>query len=287
MLLLLICILFNTLLVVIFNYFGKYKVNNLHAIVINYWVCVITGSVILGKPAVNLETFSEPYLPYAIALGALFVLIFNIVARTVQLFGVTVSSIFQKMSLLAPTAIAILYFGESGTVMKIVGILLAIAAIFALSRKEDHEEHIHSAKDWIFPIGTFLGSCVIDSILFIVEKNKVADSGDIRFTATLFFFAAVIGSFYMIYDILKKRSWEWKSLWAGIALGIPNFFSIYTLLMVLASGLGGSVVFPINNVGILACAALFGFFLFREQFGKYKIGGLVLAILSIILIANG
>ena len=63
-----------------------------------------------------------------------------------------------------------------------------------------------------------------------------------------------------------------------------NFFSIYLLLLALQQGWGGSIVFPVNNVGILVVAAIFGLLIFREKLTSVKLAGFGLAILSIILI---
>ena len=71
---------------------------------------------------------------------------------------------------------------------------------------------------------------------------------------------------------------------AGISLGVPNFFSIYLLLLALQQGWGGSVVFPVNNVGVLVMAAIFGIVLFKERLIPIRIWGFALAVLAIVLI---
>jgi len=57
--------------------------------------------------------------------------------------------------------------------------------------------------------------------------------------------------------------------------------------LVLSQGLDGSVVFPINNVGILAISAVLGIVIFGEKMGQTKLSGLAMAIAAIILIAYG
>lgn len=288
MILLLLCILVNAFIVVIFNYFGKYNVKNFQAIVINYFVCVIVGSVIMGEPAVTLEIIDKPWFFAAVFLGVIFTLVFNVVALTVQKFGLTITSIFQKMSLLAPAIIAMTFFNEAATVLKILGIIVSVLAIVVLSLRRGAKLEGYDSKSWIFPLLTFVGSSVIDSSLYIVDETGLASSGDIGFLSSLFFTAAVSGAIiWAVRHDYSQPFVEKKSIIAGIGLGIPNFFSIYLLLLVLDQGLGGSVVFPINNVGILACSALFGLILFQEKFDRKKIIGFVLAVLSIILIANG
>lgn len=291
MFLLLICILFNAYISVVFKIFQKYKVRTLQAIVLNYFVCTITASVLMGKPSISPDLLEKEWLWSALFIGLTFVITFNFLAVTVQKFGVVLGSIFQKMSLIAPTILAILVYRESAGAIKIIGVLLAIASIFVISlnKKVNIADTKHASKWlWIFPIGTFIGSCFVDGGLYFVNKTGLASSLDIDFIATLFFFAGCFGILFVIFDYFKNgTTYRWKEVIAGIALGIPNFFSIYFLLKVLSNGMDGSIVFPINNIGILLTTAILGLFFFNEKFNTQKLIGFSMAVLSIILVANG
>jgi len=294
--LLLICILFNAYISVVFKIFAKYEVRTLQAIVLNYFICAVTASVVMGKPAVTLEVIEKPWLWAAIFIGFNFVITFNLFAHTVQRFGVVMGSVFQKMSLIAPTLAAILIYNESAGWMKIVGIILAICSIFIISfsnpkvmegDKEDASTKI-APWMWLFPFGTFIGSVIIDGGLFYVNQTGLANSNDIDFLATLFFFAGCLGVLFAIYDYFKNGvTFRLKEVIAALGLGIPNFFSIWFLLKVLSNGMDGSVVFPINNVGILFTSAILGLLFFRERFNTQKVLGLAMAIEAIVMIALG
>jgi len=297
MLLLLICILFNSYISIVFKLFAKYEVRVLQAIAINYFVCVLTASVVLGMPAVTIGALEKEWFIEAIVIGLAFIITFNLFAQTVQKFGVILGSIFQKMSLIAPTLAAILYYGESAGPIKVLGILLAIASIFviSLSRSTDEKElDFDQAPQkmnpfiWLLPIGTFLGSCFIDVSLWFVNQTGLASSLDIDFIATLFFFAGCFGALFILFDfIVNKITFRKKDIIAGVALGIPNYFSIWLLLKVLANGMEASVVFPINNVGILVITAILGMIFFGEKIKTQKTIGFLMAIAAIILIATG
>lgn len=243
----------------------------------------------MGKPAVTPEVLDKPWLTAAIIIGLTFVVTFNLFAQTVQRFGVVAGSIFQKMSLIAPTIAAIIYYGDSASFIKILGIILAITSIFVISlSKADRSKNPEKINPilWLFPIFTFIGSCMVDGGLFYVNQSGLASSLDIDFIATLFFFAGCFGVLFVIFDYFKNGTiFRLKDVVAGFALGIPNFFSIYFLLKVLSSGLEGSVVFPINNVSILALTALLGLIFFEEKFNLQKILGFGMAIAAIVLIA--
>ncbi len=285
------CILFNAYISVVFKLFERYKVRALQAIVLNYFVCALIASVFMGSAAVTPRVLEKDWLWAALFIGLTFVITFNLFAITVRKFGVVLGSIFQKMSLIIPTILAILVYGESAGFIKVIGILFAIASIFVISLNSPIDQSESKPADtwlWIFPIGTFIGSCFVDGGLFLVNQTKLASSLDIDFIATLFFFAGCFGILFVIFDYLKNRTtYRWKEIIAGFGLGIPNFFSIYLLLKVLSNGMDGSVVFPVNNVGILLATAVLGLFFFDEKFNTQKLIGFSMAVLSIILVANG
>jgi uncharacterized membrane protein len=108
------------------------------------------------------------------------------------------------------------------------------------------------------------------------------------FSATLFFVAAVIGSVVMLgARIFKGSTLETKSIVAGFALGIPNYFSIHFLLMALnLPNMESTMVFPINNTGIVLLSTLLAIVLFSEKLTKLNWSGIALAIVSIGLIAS-
>lgn len=284
---LLTCIILNAFIGVIFKFYQKFEIDNLQAIIINYLTCVITASVVLGEWAIPSNLFEQKWIWIAIGLGVTFILVFNLMALTVQKFGVVVATIFQKMSLIAPTIIAIIFYHELSPFTKILGICCAIISIVLLSyQKREKDVTIKDKWLWLLPFSTFIGSCVIDTSLFLVEIEKYAPNGDIGFVATLFLFAGISGLVLLfIKSLYVPQKINLKTVVGGIALGIPNFFSIYLLLLLLSKDWGASVVFPINNVGILVFSAIFGYIFFKEKMNNLKLAGFILAVTSIILIA--
>ena len=112
MLILLLCIFCNVLLAVLFKYFDHYKVDNLNAIIVNYIVCVLFASVLLGESALPIDILDRPWWPYSLLLGSLFIIGFNILALSFQKSGVALTVIIQKMSLVIPSFVAIFLYGE-------------------------------------------------------------------------------------------------------------------------------------------------------------------------------
>lgn len=280
----LLTLIANVLILIAFKLFPKFKVNNFNAIVINYFVAVITGSIVLQKIPFDKSAISQEWFPYALFLGVIFVTVFNIVALTVQKTGVVIGTLFQKMSLLFPVAAAMMFFGEEIYAKRIIGISLAILSIIIINLPNKGSDSIVDGikKYWYLPILTLLGSGIIELLLYYVEVKSIAPNGDISFVTFLFFTAGACG---LVFKIL---SGSWKvsktDLVAGIALGVPNFFSIYLLLKSLSSGVDASVMFPFINVGTIVSGVLLGYFAFRESMDRNKTIGVLMSIVAIYLI---
>ena len=66
-------------------------------------------------------------------------------------------------------------------------------------------------------------------------------------------------------------------------LGVPNYFSIYFVLLALEN-LGGIYVFPILNIGVVLLSAIISWLFYQEQMSKTNWMGIGLACLSIVII---
>jgi drug/metabolite transporter (DMT)-like permease len=278
-------IFFSTGLFVIFKYFGIYKVDLLKAIFVNYIVAFILGFALAERSFSIREVPNQPWFYGAIFLGALFVSIFFVMAKTAQINGVSVASVAGKMSVVIPVFFGVFLYNESVTILKILGILIALVAVYLASLKE--EKSTHKNAGLLFPVLLFLGSGVIDTTLKFMEVSFVEKEDVSIFSGSLFGCAAFFGLIILLIKSFKKReSFGVNNIIAGIILGVPNYFSIIFLIKALqTNGFESSTLFTINNVGIVIVSTLVGILVFKEQFSfKNKIG-VVLAIVGIVIVA--
>lgn len=279
-------ILCNVLLTVIFKYFSKYQVDNLNAIVVNYFVCVLTSSLFLGELSVPHDFYLRPWAWSSLFLSVLFIVGFNLMALSYQKAGLSLTVIIQKMSLILSAGFAIVVYGELLTVSKSLGMIAAILAVI-LVNLPDKSENILPRSKWIIllPIIVFLMSGVIEILLYFVEVSGKMGGDGMQFTATSFGLAGLMGSFLIVYRIIfKKGAFKLKDIYGGVVLGLPNYLTIYLLVYLLGEGWDGSVLFPINNIGMLVLTSLVGFYFFNEQLNKLKVLGLICGIVAIVLI---
>lgn len=284
MIYLLLSILASTLIFIIFNLVGKYKVNTLQVIVVNYFVAFITG-VLSSEVALNVsEIVSKQWFFGAFILGFLFISIFNIMALTAQRNGLSVASVASKMSVIIPIIFGLYAYNESLNFQKSIGIILALLAVYLTSIKA--KTKTVSLKSLWLPILLFLGSGVIDSSIKFLETSYVSKNGIPLFSATLFFIAGSIGVIILIYNTIKGTfKFDYRSLIFGVILGVVNYYSIYMLLKALQfEGFESSTIFTVNNVAIVMLSTLIGLSFFKEKLSSKNWIGILLAIISIVLV---
>lgn len=278
-------ILFSSLIFIIFKLFIKFKVVTLFAIVINYIVACLVGLYFYKEPIILMDIPHKGWFLGTLALGFLFILVFNLMARTSQKLGVSVASVATKMSLVIPVVFGLLLYKETLSPLKIVGILLALAAVYFVSVKKKRIDVTLWA--WLLPLLVFLGSGIIDTSIKYLEETSLSKNEFPLFSASIFGCAAIFGMVYlMLYNIKEPVRINARDILGGISLGIPNFFSIYFLLGALQSEtLNSASVFTINNVAIVMLTTLMGIFFFQESISVKNWAGIVMAVVSIFLVA--
>jgi drug/metabolite transporter (DMT)-like permease len=283
---LLLSILASTIIFIIFKLFEKFQINIFQAIVVNYCIAFTTGILSYNGTITISQLPNLDWFYYTLILGALFIIVFNLMAITTQKSGLSVVSVATKMSVVVPVLFGLLYYNESLGTVKLIGIAIALIAVYLTSNKSKQEISVNR-KSIVLPILVFIGSGIIDTSIKFLEDTYVANNDVPLFSAIIFLAAAIIGFIFIIIQIIRGSfKFEFKNIIAGICLGVPNYFSIYFLVKTLRSDiLESSGIFAINNVSIVALSTFAGIFIFKEKLIRKNWIGIALAILSIVLIS--
>ncbi|SNR15747.1 GRP family sugar transporter [Tenacibaculum jejuense] len=287
MIYLVLSILISSSLYVIFKLFEKFKVDTFQAIVVNYIVAFSIGYLYSPVKLPIQEIPSQPWFLGACFLGFLFITIFNLMALTSQKNGLSVASVSGRMAVVIPIIFGVFLYNESVTIIKVIGILLALIAVYLTSVKKNNDKTGNSSL--LFPALLFLGSGAIDTLLKYTEVNHVSEENVSIFSASIFGIAFVLGVLYFLYQLIfeKSNNINIKNVIAGIALGIPNYFSIDFLIRALKiEGFDSAILFTINNVSIVLLSTIVGLLLFKEKLERRNWIGIVIAVVSIILITK-
>jgi len=279
---LLLSILFSTVINLIFRWFKEYKVQKFQAIVINYLVCFTMGYSFSDHKNI-IENMQAAWFPYCILLGFVFVGIFFSMALTTEKLGISVTAVSGKMSVVIPVLFAYLFLNESLTILFFIGLILSLLSIYFISLKQDL---VIDRKYFMLPVVVFLGGGAIDTSLKVLTSTYVNVSSD-TISYSIFLGAFFAGlSLFILRNKGNFKIFEFKSIQAGILLGVPNYFSIYFLLKAIGSySESSALVFGLNNIGIVILSTLLSMLIFKETLSRGNKIGIAMALLSIVLIA--
>lgn len=282
---LLLSIASSSLIFVVFKGYSRFRVHTFYAIIGNYIAACCVGLVFFPRTASLAEIPGKPWFLPAVALGVLFIVIFNLMARTSQQLGVSVASVATKMSLVIPVVAGVVLYGEVLGPMKVSGIALALVAVYFASVKTGKVSW--EPRLLYLPALVFLGSGIIDTSIKYLEETRIPDAEYPLFSACIFGAAGTTG--ILVTALRQPRvlfNWRPRNLLGGLALGIPNFFSIFFLLKALQfEGLPSAAIFTLNNVGIVTLTTLLGIAFFREELSVRNWLGVGLALVSIAIIS--
>lgn len=264
----------------LFKVFAYFKqINNLHVITINYFVAIILGLTI-SPISVQEIKWNETWVLIAFILGFLFLLNFLLMAKTTAKIGLNTNTLANKMSLLIPVFVGVLFLKEELTTNKVLGICIAFPAIFLSIIKEENKLNV-PRQFILLPILVFFISGINDTIIGISERLLLKENQTILFICLCFFSAFIIGS---VLSIKQKKTIHKQSIIAGIALGIINYLTVHFLMAAIAETNQSAITFTVINTAVLAGVMLIGHFIFKEHLSIINWLGFILAIFSIFLI---
>lgn len=279
-------ILTSTSIVIIFKFLVRYKVNTFHVIVINYIIASLLGYLLTQQRLSFHLIFNSSWLPFAIIIGILFIIMFYIFGISIKKIGVTIPTVSGRMSLVIPIIFTLIAFKEIMSTLKILGIILALIAIVLTLIKKREEKYI--SKFFYLPVLLFFGLGLVDSIIKYAQQEFITDEILPIFSAFVFTIAGIIGILICIIrripfnDLIKR-----KVLIFGVLLGIVNFGSIFFFVKALTySGLDSSVVFGINHIGIVVLSVVLALVLFKEKLSFLNWFGILISLVAIYLLTK-
>ncbi len=286
---LLLTILANVAIFLAFRSFDKFRINTFPAIITNYLICVVTGTLYVGPSKVIPEiSINQPWFPAAIFMGIVFVSTFYLMARTTQLRGVAVATVASKMSLAIPVIFSLFIFKIGTSTLdtwNYIGIITAFVAIVLVSKKEGGltKEKIN-LRFFILPFAVFFLGGIIDTSLNYINHRWLTEEIEAIFTILIFGLAFLIGTSIILIRRIKVRP---RDMFAGLILGIPNYFSIYLQLKALSAfDNNGALLYPSLNIGIIIGSTLAAIILFKERLSRVNKFGIAFAILAIFLLSH-
>ena len=289
-----LCILSSTGIFIVFKALDRFRIPVFPVILINYLLATLLGFLLNRGKLDTGEIFGQSWLPLSMAIGILFILMFFLVGASTRRAGISTTTVASKMSVVFPIVFSMIIDpSDILTPVKASAIICALAGVALTVFRKPAEGGKSLAV--ALPLILFIGMGVVDSLVKFSQHRFVGDADTPLFTAVLFLNALSSGLLILIFRSGELRHFGRSSTWGwGLLLGAVNFGSIFFMMKALnfrnlsaVSGLDSSLVFGVNNTGIVVLSVLTGLLVFGERLRPVNWLGIGISILSFILFSLG
>lgn len=274
MLYLLLAILSNCMMTFMIKFSNKHKVTFYNINIFNY---LFGGLLVyLITPKNNILSFNTN--TYSLIIFSLINAIFYIIClllmqMNIQKNGAPLSIMYNRIGLIIPICVSILFFKENPSSYQIIGIILALFSIYYLNRDKNR------GSNFFYLILLFLVGGIVDTIA------KIYSIFGVETLYSTFIFYTFIFSFILSLVIGRKTILKVNKneILFGILVGIFNQFS--TIFQLKAIGvLPAYIVFPMYSISIILIVTLVNYILFKEKLFKQQYIGMGIILLALLFL---
>lgn len=196
--------------------------------------------------------------------------------KSVKENGVGLSGTFSKLGILIPMIFSIVIWREFPSVLQWVGIILSLISIVMVNISFESIQ-MFSFNRTILLLFVFGGLAEFSNKIY--QQYALSEYKDV------FLFFVFLSAFLISFFYAKKNQtkWTFKELLTGFAVGIPNLFSSYFLILSLDT-VSTSIAFPVFSAGSIVFINLGGYLFFKEKVSLKNRLAIVLVIIALILI---
>ena len=263
------------------------------AVIAAAWSLAVHGAISLELPAVLLGAYQ----------GFAYQFMYLVVFVMVGLGGMAVTSTINRMTILVPTAGAILVWGEHPTPERYLGIVAIFLALPLLGLQAQRRAVQARMGSWLMPLMILFSFVLLGGAEFgakwFVEARQSASPSD--YTFWLFAAASVSSLFtWPLANRMARREWDRaaplrlapapfrlqvnpRSIGFGIGLGAANWGQATALVNALTV-FDASFVFPLVSASFVILVSVTDFVFWRQRFAPLTLLGLAVAAAGVVLI---
>lgn len=236
--------------------------------------------LVFGSPSPQMP--SPKTLMFALIYGVL--LIFAQWFYTIALGAgnTALCSTVYSLGFIIPTLSGAIFWSEAFSLLDLIGICCAVAAIFCSGGAPKKKEN--SDKKYFIPlVVSMLSSGGLGVMQKIQQKSDVSNERT-EFLIIAFALAAIFSFFVSLFANKERTAKEsmgafWTAAGVGVAFGACNLLNT-----ALAGMLPSTVFFPTLNIGVIVLTMLCSVIFFKERMRKKEILVLSLGGVSILLL---
>ena len=296
---LLIAILCTTSLNVIFkvsesknsNRYAVSAFNCLSALIVSYifvfgqkifeisWFSAMFGEFSNSiSSGVKLSSAASPAFAILLAIiaGVISYICIYILQLSTARNGSAMTITFNKVGVLIPAILSVIFFGETPRFLQIVGVIIAMLSIVMIYFKKE-ETSIITLKIALF--GTMFFGGFLDFLSKIYEYYGTEQFQGL-FIFYIYFFSTILAFIAMM---KKNRKLKSSDVIFGLITGIPAQFISQFLLKALTS-VPAFIVFPLYSVGAILLVNLINLLFFKEKLTKRQFAAIGMMIVATVFL---
>ena len=279
MLFLLLAILSSASMALALRFFRDPAGNRYGIILGNYLTCILLAALLTPREQSLLQT-SPATLCMGVVSGLFYVAALVLMQSSVHRSGAGLSSAFARLGLLVSLLVSILWFGERPGPVQLLGVLLVLAALVLI---RGGDEGGRAKKGFWLLLLTLLCSGGADAMSKVFEQ--LGDpSQSTHFFFWLFLTALLLTAGLALAERLRRgKRLLLRELAAGVAVGVPNYFSSWLLLLALQR-LPAFLAYPVYSTGTILLVLGAGALLFRERLTRRQGVGIGLILAALVLL---
>lgn len=196
--------------------------------------------------------------------------------KSVKENGVGMSGTFAKLGILIPMIFSIIFWRELPSTLQWIGIGLSLVSIVMVNLSSESLERFDIRPTII--------------LLFVLGgmaefSNKIYQNYALNdYKAVFLFFTFFVAfSISILFTIRAGVKFNLKDILTGFAVGIPNLFSSYFLILSLDT-VKTSVAYPVFSAGSILLINLGGYFIFKEKIARKNKLAIALIVIALVLI---
>lgn len=260
------------------------KLSTINVLTVNYLVAVVVAAGLnISDGQSVIPDFPLWFFLFAVVVGCLFIVNFFIFSKSVDRNGLGVSIASMRVSLLIPILVSVIIYGEVFNLRKVAGIVVVFIAM-ALFISARRSIDIKRVSNHLLLIALFGITGLVDSSLKVFEREMLGTATEAHFMTTLFLVSFITGLSVSLWkgDI---KNLNFREVFYGAAIGIPNLFS--TILLIKALTLvDASAAYSLVNLLVIAGGTFVGIFFWKDKVTPKEWLGLFFALIAILLLAS-
>ena len=252
----------------------------LQMIACNYAVASMLCFLWFKPDLIHISIVDTPWW-LIVVLGIVLPSLFLGLAKSLQISGILKTEIAQRLSVVLSLLAAYFLFGEQFNQLKIIGVILGVAAVLCiLFSRAGISTTQRSKQGMLYLLCVWVGYALVDILL------KYTTSLGLQFAVTLNLMLICAFVLSVLYLTLIKTRWQLKNVGAGFALGILNFANIalYVKAHMLLKD-SPAVVFAGMNILVVMFGVIAGLLIFKEQLKIATVLSLILGLAGVVCLA--